>query len=522
VLSLEYQGIVRIDHCDINENIFPPCAERDFSFVIDKLNNLSMFDRVERRLWDWSFRFGINPLALQVIVGYGGLGAYVTYSEFKKLLKQTPLEREDIFAPSLLQPTKSRSKLRIEKMYGRSIPGMNGFAPLPKAKEDTTVTSTNEMRKKNRISSGKSDVKFQIFPGEDATVGVAQQPTFQPVKHGNKLDNKISNTGRDLSKWVPPPRLVGVEPNPGPNGRKSRAKKTKKVVIQVAQNQPKRKKRTRRNRSGGGMQVIAPPSSLVNIPRRFVTASSVSHQGSHGLQFRGCQRICDVSVIGPNPTPASLANIPEFFPAAGQTTRRFPTNPTSTWIDFDPSNLLPPLATNGALYQQYRWVNATLHWNPTCGANTTGQLVLAYSRDACVRLNATKDEMAALADSVEIAPWATFNLPLTSLDTTMKYSFEPASSSDADRRLSDGGMLGVSGNIPGYNTTTGYGPILGSLYLTYTVQVFSQAPLSLLTTVLNGLKLLKEGGQVVHGDDGWIEPSPLPRMTPQTRSLIRS
>jgi hypothetical protein len=269
------------------------------------------------------------------------------------------------------------------------------------------------------------------------------------LSHFAQHSQKLASAG-----FVPAPRLVGIEPNPGPGPRGALAalsagmaalgsavarthkkKKTTKRKLPAKLNGPRKRARGERypttssqNTDTGNVAVAGATSLTTMRPNRFGSLLP--------------------SIIVPFDCLAIL------LATNASSVLGFSVNTTSNSISFD---LNPTQATGGGLpfgvaisqlatcYDRFRVRKLRVHYNPLCSTTTASGALLAYSPDPWITGGTyTPYTVGSLADNTPFAFWEPKDLEIRNLDKTWKYCYESVTNTAAESRQDCAGSLIVA------------------------------------------------------------------------------
>jgi len=279
---------------------------------------------------------------------------------------------------------------------------------------------------------------------------------------------------------------VGEASNPGPRG-----KKIAKIQSEIASLKSKTSKGSgrkgggaRSSRSSGKQGVLTEGNNaprvdqLGTVPSALFGARPTAYRetrrivrrfGRNGIEIHGCQRVADV--VATITTGANkFANV-----AAGGVI-------TNSVTIFDtPEHLGGPLDLQSNAHQQYLITRQRFVYCPTISTGTTGNVVMGYSTDPKTSSSSVAN-ITTLEDSVDIAPYASWSLNVSQLDTSRLYDVTVITTSGTDQRMSIQGVIilgGTGAPAPAADTT------LGVLYMEYVCEMYGLAASSSLNYGLN-------------------------------------
>lgn len=243
---------------------------------------------------------------------------------------------------------------------------------------------------------------------------------------------------RSIVQVIPPaPRLVGIEPNPGPG---------KKVVLMVggkkkpltARPQPKQKRKKEKPSNSGMM------NPLVGVAAAYASLQNFPGKGNKNRS----RRIVNKELVAP------------LSGTSGFTASKYSLNPGIV-------GTFPWLSTIAADFKQYRFHRLKFHYITRCGSSTAGSMILSPFYDPKDPAPTTETQATDTQDAVEDAPWKDF---CCALDINALFELGP-------RKLIRSSITG--GDLATYDcgnlfacTTDGSATNWGKLWVEYDVELF--------------------------------------------------
>jgi len=143
------------------------------------------------------------------------------------------------------------------------------------------------------------------------------------------------------------------------------------------------------------------------------------------------------------------------------------------FVYLDPSELGYPIEGINHSFMRYRFTRLNIMYYPLCDYRMAGNVVGFYTPDAKTAHDniSTVGALMTLEDSFEVAPTFPSMLRCESLNKGIFYNYADITTG-TDARMSRAGAIGVQGNVVYQGATPTVEMTIGSLWVSYTVELF--------------------------------------------------
>lgn len=272
--------------------------------------------------------------------------------------------------------------------------------------------------------------------------------------------------------YVPsPPRLVGVEPNPGPPKRSARKKKgTGKSRKAKRNGNGNRTAQFTQRGSGGSSSGLAPVASFNGNMSQSYTMSTVNFLGTRATLVRGRHVIAEA---------ITLSDSTIWFQMGGANGSIMYANPRICCqiAPYGTVVLNCPLNRIATAYGKFCFTRLRLVFDATAPTSTAGQLVIGYTNAVASSYTQTASNLKQLEVNQSGPAWRSFIVDATPvLDRSKWWDCETTNlPSDTEVSFIQGAFL-IAG------TSLGASLFLGTVYMEYEIAFMDMEPYEIVAT----------------------------------------